>query len=77
MPDLTWFYFICVLSATVLWKDHNGTLEPALNKFEERIGIRTVVDTTEENVPPPYYINPIGKENENAENKEENNQRRN
>ena len=67
MPDLTWFYFICVLSATVLWTDHNGTLEPALNKFEERIGIRTVVDTTEEteeDVPPPYYINPIGEENE-------------
>jgi len=43
MPDLTWFYFICVLSATILWKDHNGTLEESLNKFEERIGIRTEV----------------------------------
>ena len=62
MPDLTWFYFICVLSATILWKDHNGTLEESLNKFEERIGIRTEVDTTEENVPPPYYINPFEEE---------------
>ena len=57
--DLTWFYFICFLSATVLWKDHNGTLEESLNRFEERIGIRTELpsDSTE-NVPPPYYINP-------------------
>ena len=62
MPDLTWFYFICVLSATILWKDHNGTLEESLNKFEERVGIRTEVDTTEEDVPPPYYINPFDEE---------------
>ena len=57
--DLTWFYFICFLSATVLWKDYNGTLEESLNRFEERIGIRTELpsDSTE-NVPPPYYINP-------------------
>ncbi len=73
MPDLTWFYFICVLSATVLWQDHNGTLEESLNKFEERVGIRTEVDTTEENVPPPYYINPFEKETENAESKENEN----
>ena len=56
--DLTWFYFICFLSATILWKDHNGTLEDSLNKFEERIGIRTELPDTTENVPPPYYINP-------------------
>ena len=41
MPDLTWFYFIFFLSARVLWKDYNGTLEESLNRFEERIGIRT------------------------------------
>lgn len=56
--DLTWFYFICFLSATIIWKDHNGTLEDSLNKFEERIGIRTELPDTTENVPPPYYINP-------------------
>jgi hypothetical protein len=40
-------------------KDYNGTLEEDLNKFEERLGIRTELppDSTE-NVPPPYYINP-------------------
>jgi len=41
-------------------------LEDSLNKFEERIGIRTELppDSTE-NVPPPYYINPRGEETEN------------
>ena len=45
---MTWFYFMCVLSITIIITDHNGTLEPALNRFEERIGIRTVLpdDTT-------------------------------
>ena len=56
--DLTWFYFICFLSATIKWKDHNRTLEDSLNKFEERIGIRTELPDTTENVPPHYYINP-------------------
>ena len=58
MPDLTWFYFICVLSATVLWKDYNGTLEESLNNFEKSIGLYTEVDTTEETIP-PFYIDPF------------------
>ena len=58
MPDLTWFYFICFLSATVLWKDYNGTLEESLNRFEERIGIRTTLPDSTINEPPPYYIPP-------------------
>ena len=53
-----WFDFIVVLSAIILYKDYNGTLEEDLNKFEERIGIRTELPDTTENVPPPYYINP-------------------
>ena len=56
--DLTWFYFICFLSATILWKDHNGTLEESLDNFEKKIGLYTYVDTTEE-VDAPYYIPPI------------------
>ena len=54
-----WFWTLVVASIGIIIGDYNGTLEPALNKFEERIGIRTVVpsDSTE-NVPPPYYINP-------------------
>ena len=60
MPDLTWFYFICFLSATVLWKDYNGTLEESLNRFEERIGIRTELPPEDEETgdPVPYYIPP-------------------
>ena len=60
--DLTWFYFICFLSATVLWKDYNGTLEPALNAFEEKIGIRTVLPDDSSETEVPYYIPPISKE---------------
>jgi len=59
---MNWFYFHCVLALIIIVKDHNGTLEEDLNKFEERIGIRTVVPdsvVTEEYVTPPYYINPI------------------
>ena len=57
--NLTWFYFHCVLALVIIVKDYNGTLEEDLNKFEERIGIRTELppDSTE-NIPPPYYINP-------------------
>jgi len=56
---MNWFYFHCVLAIVILVKDYNGTLEESLNRFEERIGIRTELpsDSTE-NVPPPYYINP-------------------
>ena len=58
-----WFDFIVLLSAIILYKDYNGTLEEDLNKFEERIGIRTELppDSTD-NVPPPYYINPFEEE---------------
>ena len=57
--NLTWFYFHCVLALVIVVKDYNGTLEPALNKFEESIGIRTVLpdDSTEND--PPYYMPPI------------------
>ena len=38
---MTWFYFICTLSLVILISDKKGTLEPAINKFEEKIGIYT------------------------------------
>tara|TARA_Y100000593_G_scaffold80800_1_gene150923 strand:- start:79 stop:312 length:234 start_codon:yes stop_codon:yes gene_type:complete len=60
--DLTWFYFICFLSATILWKDHNGTLEESLNKFESKIGLYTYVDTSHREEEVPYYIPPIEEE---------------
>jgi len=60
---MNWFYFHCVLALIIIVKDHNGTLEESLNRFEERVGIRTTLppDSTE-NIPPPYYINPINNE---------------
>lgn len=59
---MNWFYFHCVLALVIIVKDYNGTLEEDLNKFEERLGIRTVLpeDTNETAV--PYYIPPITKE---------------
>ena len=54
-----WFWTHVVVAILIIIGDHNGTLEPALNKFEESIGIRTILpdDSTETDV--PYYIPPI------------------
>ena len=41
-----WFYLHCVVAIIILISNHNGTLEDSLNKFEEKIGIYTVPDTT-------------------------------
>ena len=56
-----WFWTLVVASIAVIIGDHNGTLEPALNKFEESIGIRTTLpeDST---IDAPYYIPPISEE---------------
>ena len=56
--NLNWFYFHVVLALIIIVTDANGTLEPAVNKFEQKIGLYTPPDTTvyEE---PPYYIPPI------------------
>ena len=42
-----WFYLHCVVAVIILIADAKGTLEPAVNKFEEKVGIYTVPDTTE------------------------------
>ena len=42
-----WFYLHCVVAVVILIADAKGTLEPAVNKFEEKIGIYTLPDTTE------------------------------
>ena len=44
---MTWFYLHCVAAIAILIADAKGTLEPAVNKFEEKIGIYTPPDTTE------------------------------
>mgnify|MGYP003661796904 FL=1 len=56
-----WFWTMVVASIAIIIGDYNGTLEPALNKFEERIGIRTTLpeDST---IDVPYYIPPITEE---------------
>ena len=38
---MSWFYLHCVVSVIILISDAKGTLEPAVNKFEEKIGIYT------------------------------------
>ena len=43
---MLWFYAHCVIAIVILIADAKGTLEPAVNKFEEKIGIYTVPDTT-------------------------------
>mgnify|MGYP001189496153 FL=1 len=56
-----WFWAHVVAAILIIWGDSNGTLEPALNKFEERLGIRTTLpeDST---LDVPYYIPPITEE---------------
>jgi len=56
-----WFDFIVVLSAIILYKDYNGTLEKSLNNFESKIGLYTYVDTSHREEA-PYYIPPIEEE---------------
>ena len=43
---MLWFYTHCVIAIVILIADARGTLEPAVNKFEEKVGIYTVPDTT-------------------------------
>ena len=56
-----WFWTHVVAALLIIWGDSNGTLEPALNKFEQRIGLYTPPDTTDtEDV--PFYLPPIEEE---------------
>jgi len=60
--NLAWFYLHCVAAVAIMIADARGTLEPALNKFEEKIGIRTELPPDTIDATPPYYIPPIEKE---------------
>jgi len=46
---MTWFYAHCLVAIIMIVADAKGTLEPAVNKFEEKLRIRTELpsDTTE------------------------------
>ncbi len=41
-----WMKAHVLLAIIILIADAKGTLEPAVNKFEEKIGIYTIPDTT-------------------------------
>ena len=45
---MTWFYFHCVLAIVILIADARGTLEPAVNAFEKKIGIYSEPEEREE-----------------------------
>tara|TARA_R110002020_G_C15672210_1_gene717919 strand:+ start:79 stop:270 length:192 start_codon:yes stop_codon:yes gene_type:complete len=60
---LTWFYFHCVLALVIIVSDAKGTLEPTINKWEQKVGLYTPPDTSV--VEPPYYIPPTQEEKEN------------
>ena len=60
--SISWFEFLCALALVILVKDYNGTLEESLNRFEEKIGIRTELPPDTIDTTPPYYIPPIEKE---------------
>jgi len=45
---MTWFYFHCVLAIVILIADARGTLEPAVNAFEKKIGIYSEPEEKEE-----------------------------
>jgi hypothetical protein len=56
-----WFWTHVVAALLIIWSDSNGTLKPAVNKFEQRIGLYTPPDTTDtEDV--PFYLPPIEEE---------------
>ena len=52
-----WFYFHVVLAVIILYKDHDGTLEDSLDRFEKSIGLYTEPDTTNTESP-PFYVPP-------------------
>ena len=45
---MTWFYFHCILAVVILIADARGTLEPAVNAFEKKIGIYSEPEEREE-----------------------------
>jgi hypothetical protein len=52
----TWFYVHCVMAVALIWSDASGTLEPAVNNFEKRIGIYQEPTEEEEDTESPYFI---------------------
>ena len=40
--NLTWFYLHCFAAIAILWADATDRLEPAFNKFEQKIFIKVI-----------------------------------
>jgi hypothetical protein len=55
----TWFYLHCVVAVAILIADAKGTLEPAVKKLEEKLGIPVYYapnDSIEFDFSEPYPI---------------------
>ena len=56
-----WFWTHVIAALLIIWSDINWTLEPAVDRFEKSLGIRTELpEDSTTNV--PYYIPPITEE---------------
>ena len=54
---MVWFYLHCVIAIVILIADVKGTLEPAVKKIEQRLGIPVYYlpnDTTDMKISNPY-----------------------
>ena len=54
-----WFYLHCVVAVVILIADAKGTLEPAVKKLEEKLGIPVYYapnDSMEVEISEPYPI---------------------
>jgi|TARA_R110000824_G_scaffold86063_1_gene213289 hypothetical protein len=54
-----WFWTHVVAALLIIWGDSNGTLEPAVDRFEEMLGIQTELPPEEEETPYPFEEEPI------------------
>jgi len=54
-----WFWTHVVAALLIIWGDSNGTLEPAVDRFEKRLGVYQEPPDTMEYEEPPYYVPPI------------------
>jgi|TARA_R110002096_G_scaffold4457_2_gene20680 hypothetical protein len=54
-----WFWTHVVAALLIIWGDSNGTLEPAVDRFEKMLGVYQEPPDTMEYEEPPYYVPPI------------------
>ena len=54
-----WFWTHVVAALLIIWGDSNGTLEPAVDRFEKMLGVYQEPPDTMEYEEPPYYVPPM------------------